>query len=131
MELIQQPEGSNLCGQCVVAMLAGVPLDYVIEMMGEGRNYPADIRKALKELGMTIAKRGIPSEDYHGLDGTPGAALVMSKVGGRKFTHWIAWDGEHWLDPRLGFLGRDFRAGYADAEIGIYVVEYGQGNDGR
>lgn len=143
MELIKQPHGSSLCGQCVVAMLAGKKLDEVVEIMGDGRNYPPDIRKALKKFGVFVARHSEPAADGRGPLGVPAAALLYAKIGehclpstsaidnsrlglhtsrasANSYTHWICWDGKKWLDPR-GHVLSDYRSEY-DAVAAVYTV---------
>lgn len=122
MQLILQPEGSSLCGQCVVAMLSGISLDHAIEQMGDGRNYPRDIRRELSKLGVSIPNRSEESENGRGPKGVKAAALLYSTIeDNRTYTHWIAWDGKQWFDPRIGKY-EDFREHYK-ATAAVYAVE--------
>lgn len=93
MKLIQQPIGTSLCGQCVVAMLANKPLDQVIELMGEGRTYPRDLRRSLKHFDIAVPSRGIPAFTPSAPLGV-GAAMIWGKQ-----QHWVAWEDEFWYDP--------------------------------
>lgn len=122
MQLIRQPEGSSLCGQCVVAMLAEITLDRAIEQMGEGRNYPRDIRRELGKLNISIPRRSVQSVSGRGPDGREAAVLLCSTIeDNRQYTHWIAWDGRRWFDPRIGEYD-DFREHYK-ATAAVYPVD--------
>lgn len=117
MELIKQPNGSSLCGQCVVAMLTGATLDDVLDCMGDGRTYPKKMRSSLGYFGSPVERRGVGAEEGRGPIGRTGAALLTSTDGR---THWIAWSGHEWLDPRLGAY-QDYREHY-DATVSIYLA---------
>ena len=57
-KLILQPEGSSLCGQCCVAMAAGISLRRAIEVMGhDGETQTSDVVVALRLLGLGCAPR--------------------------------------------------------------------------
>ena len=67
---IRQPEGSNLCGQACVAMLAGVTLAEAIRATGtRGRTSTRHVTHALRALGCRpySLRRGIPPELGTGL----------------------------------------------------------------
>lgn len=114
MQLINQPEGTSLCGQCVVAMLAGVPLEEAIACMGSGRNYPRDIKKSLATFGLSIPARSTPGamEPPCGR----GAALLWGER-----SHWVAWDDGVWFDPARPHLlaSVDF---YKPSAVALYPV---------
>lgn len=104
MELIRQEPGTSVCGQCVVAMLCSISLAEAIEHMGTGRNYPNDIRKALKHFGRDfVNKRSEPLENGLGPLGEVGAVFIHNlPVEGRTIQHWVVWDGSQFLDPLNG-----------------------------
>lgn len=110
MEIVYQPPKSLLCGQAVVAMLAGVALDEAVAAMGGGRKYPIELRRGAMLFGIRLTRRGVPADteqgDGRGPKGAHGACLIHKKTAyaGKPVAHWIAWDGEVWLDPALGKL---------------------------
>jgi hypothetical protein len=60
IRLVTQPDGSSLCGQCCVAMAAGVTLDRAIEALGHRKDRGTDTREvvaALRSLGVGCADR--------------------------------------------------------------------------
>lgn len=57
IQLILQPKGSNLCGQCVVAMLAGVSLERSIQAFSKrGLTNTSDLVRVLRHFGLTVPK---------------------------------------------------------------------------
>lgn len=120
MKIIQQPENSSLCGQCVVAMLAGQPLEDMLGLMGEGRNYPRDLRKAFKFLGIDMATRSkmFPEGAANNI------AAVFLEVD--KWRHWVAWFGAKWYDPRDGAIlsTDDFSLRYPIGRVKMYYLNY-------
>ena len=50
MKHLRQPKNSHLCGQCCVAMAAGVSLDAVIALLGRGRTTHREVTAALRAL---------------------------------------------------------------------------------
>lgn len=60
MRLVRQPDGSSLCGQCCVAMAAGVSLDRAIEVVGHEKlagTTTRDVVNALRHLGVPCADK--------------------------------------------------------------------------
>lgn len=115
MNLIQQPPGSSLCGQCVVAMLANAPLSEVIGYMGEGRSYPANIRKAARLFGVSLPSRSKPGT----MEPPPGRGAAMI-WGGRQ--HWVAWCDGFWFDPAKPHLLVTL-AEYQTHVVALYPVQ--------
>ncbi len=118
MEIIQQPNSSAMCGQCVVAMLTNQPLEAIVEILGEGRTWPRDLRKALLVHGRVMAKRSrqfTPDAEKH-------QAAVFIEQGAHK--HWVAWDGQHWFDSNGGQVlsHEQFGAKYPEAVVKLYYV---------
>lgn len=106
-KLIEQPPGSSVCSQCVVAMLTESTLAAVCEIMGIGRNYPADVNKALKQLGFAFTnKHSEPIINGMADPDRPGAVFAYIPIEGRDAAHWLAWDGTQFLDPRNGLMER-------------------------
>lgn len=97
-----QGMGTSICGQCVIAMLTGTPLYDVLEALGSARTYPRDFQRGCKRWGLKIAPRSSEAIEGKGPEGQPCAAYIQLTVDGRKIQHWLAWDGEKFLDPRGG-----------------------------
>lgn len=60
MHLIVQPEGSGVCGQCCVAMAAGVSLKRACDAVGHNKasgTHTREIVRALTALGLTCDSR--------------------------------------------------------------------------
>lgn len=103
--IIVQPHGSALCGQCCVAMAAGVSLERAIEVLGESRSGTTtkQIVQALRYFGVQCADR--PRRISRAKPVWPERAILTihrpkeEEVGRRSLYHWmLAWDGKI-LDP--------------------------------
>ncbi len=98
-----QPEGTPLCGQTCVAMVCGVPLERVVELIGS-----PSTGTTLKQLSTAMSKLGV--KHLRNRNGPPpqGAKLAVVKlsVTGEKNspTHWTVWAARDagWFDPALG-----------------------------
>lgn len=118
MKIVKQPENSALCGQCVVAMLTDQPLAAIVELLGEGRTWPRDLRKALFVFGRIMAKRSKQfTPDANGRE-----AVVFIEQGIHR--HWVAWDGTAWYDSNGGQIldHEQMGAKYPDAVVKLYYV---------
>lgn len=65
INLVEQPEGSRICGQCCVAMVAGIPIDEAINTVGKrGSTTWKDLRGALRTLRVEFGDlhRGWPDK---------------------------------------------------------------------
>lgn len=116
-ELIRQPAGTSLCGQCVVAMLAGVPLESVVAVMGDKANYPANLRKGAKKFGVKLPARSKPGTVTPPMEGK-GAAFIWGAERG----HWVAWSRGIWFDPAATFTLSTIEH-YKPQAIGLYEVQ--------
>lgn len=101
IELIRQPN-DGLCGQAVVAMLAGVTIQEVVEVM--------DCREWQGTMG-----RMISALNYYGIDHSeiiyyterpdgkiPECCIIMEKMG--RFSHYLIHFKGKFYDPTLGLL---------------------------
>jgi hypothetical protein len=117
---VKQPEGSRLCGACVVAMAVGETLTYATDRMpavihkGDGRPYyrVRSIYAFLAEHGICPGLYLLPTDgDYwQGSDlddrievsfrirGFPALVAVKSDTF-PDGDHWVFWDGENVRDP--------------------------------
>lgn len=102
--LVLQPEGSELCGQCCVAMAAGVSLAEAVRAVGhEGGTYTRDIVAAFEKLGVPSASR---CKVLSRTKPVPPKRAILAihqppKEGRRRKGKWhwlLHWDGEI-LDP--------------------------------
>lgn len=103
MHLIPQPEGSSLCGQACIAMVAGISLERAIEAVGHrrrGGTTTKEIVLALRSLGIACPDR------LHRMNCKrpvlPGRAVVnivkyITRADGKRKqrkAHWmLTWDG--------------------------------------
>lgn len=105
MKLILQPEGSGLCGQCCVAMAAGVSLKRAITVFGHSRlsgTYTYEVITALRYLGVRCAdKLKKVSRKRPTLPARAVVVIHRPKVDGKKLARWhwmLTWDGKMY-DP--------------------------------
>lgn len=97
-----QPEGSSLCGQTCVAMIASVSLEESIEAFGgkRGGTRTRDVVAALRKLGV---KCGDPplirlrsNWNWSDLGYT---SIVKLHFEWTKTTHWTLWHDNRFYDP--------------------------------
>lgn len=110
MKLITQPEGSSLCGQCCIAMAAGVSLKRATDAIGHnGGTRTSEVVKALRKLGIDCADRMVrPSRKRPNIPQRAFLAIhrLPNEDEKRKAKwHWLLqWDGkiydpsEQWPD---------------------------------
>lgn len=94
IDLVRQPEGTSLCGQCCVAMAAKVSLKDAVEAVGHDKKrgtHTHEIVAALRRLGVGCAdklRRVSRSKPI-----LPKRAIVVITNGNTKW-HWmLVWDG--------------------------------------
>lgn len=115
MRLIRQPEGTALCGQCCVAMAAGVSLERAIEAVGHRKQRgttTGELVRALRFFGVECADclRRVSRSKPIG----PRRGLVVIKRDDAE--HWmLTWDGEI-KDP-----GDRWPEAYANWKITSYL----------
>jgi hypothetical protein len=99
---IQQPEGSSLCGQTCVAMIAGVTLEESIEAFGGKRS-----GTRTKDVVIALRKLGINGQCY------PDTCIVKLHFDGQKNTHWTIWHEGKFYDPEAyhNFFLNEFMGG--------------------
>jgi hypothetical protein len=89
---LQQPMGSKTCGQHCIAMFLGVPVGYVIEIMGNKGTRTRDVCRAL----------GIPFSKLQ-KDHTPTCIAKITWYSTEKkrlsFGHWVLMVGDVVHDP--------------------------------
>lgn len=95
LRLIRQPEGSSLCGQCCLAMAAGVPLETALRAIGHRRasgTTTADLVAGLARLGISSQSRC--RRISRATPAYPPRSLLVVRNGTGKRYHWMLhWDG--------------------------------------
>ncbi len=99
MRLITQPEASSLCGQCCVAMAAGVSLAKAVEAVGHSKlrgTYTREIITALRKLGINCGDRCRRVSRKRPMLPKRGIAVIHRPKGEETgMWHWLlVWDGE-------------------------------------
>lgn len=105
MKIVMQPEGSSLCGQSCVAMIAGVSLEDSIAAFGKrGGTRTKEVAKALSVFGIKskdcltrITKTNVPSEKCI-------VHVVWRNSQGKPRGHWIVRYQGQYYDPGNGIL---------------------------
>lgn len=92
MKLIVQPNGST-CGQCCVAMAAGVPLESVLAFAGDEGMTTEDVVEALRFFGLRCADRLRPVRSA--LPERVSRAILHTRQRYKRSSgHWtLLWDG--------------------------------------
>lgn len=109
MNLIMQPEGSNLCGQSCVAMVAGVSLKQSIATFGKrGKTKTRDLVRALAALKVQCGNHLTRiSKNIH-----PPASCIMNMrwkdSQGRSHGHWIVRHQGKYYDPAYGIICSEY-----------------------
>jgi len=102
IDCIKEPTG-YLCGQSVVAMLAGVSVDEVIEVMRTDQGTGVlVIRDALKYFGFKTATKA--RVKYAPGESLPGCCILSVKLPG--YGHWSLYYKGKYYDPEFGVLDR-------------------------
>ena len=106
MNLVTQPEDSTLCGQCCVAMIAGLPLREVRRAFAKwGRTHGPDLVEALFRLGIPARRSGRLNKNG---SLPPRCIIAVSRQAKGKATHWmVRWDG-HVYDPNGAIDPQDY-----------------------
>jgi len=98
IEHLQQPEGSKTCGHHCIAMIAGISVERVIELIGhdKGTNNH-QLQKALKKLGFNSECRVYKNKKYI----SPLSILLFKwKKGG----HWVVCEDGKIFDPGKPYI---------------------------
>lgn len=107
-KLVFQPEGSNLCGQASVAMVAGLTLEESVEAFRRegapaGLTMARHLRKVLSwfhlEMGPALRLPRTVLDKTTGQVDLEGTWVCRMRWPGRKKTHWVVVDRHHLLDP--------------------------------
>ena len=99
INLIKQPEGSNLCGQACVAMIAGISLEESIKLFkSRGKTRTKQLYYALKERGISCSNKAIRIKNYN----KPKLCIVIIHYSDCKNTHWCVWHNNKYYNPAYG-----------------------------
>ncbi len=98
LKIVFQPEGSNLCGQAVVATLLGITLDQSINLFGsKGKTDWWQLRDILRDKGVDCSEVMYPIP-VSGITRLPDLAVCKMYWSDREDrTHWIIKDGNRKL----------------------------------
>ncbi|MDR0446348.1 MAG: GNAT family N-acetyltransferase [Oscillospiraceae bacterium] len=99
---VKQPT-EYLCGQSVIAMLAGVSVDEVIEVMQNDKGTSTqELRDALKWYGLKTATKARLKYTEGAI--LPECCILSVKLPG--YGHWSLYYESKYYDPEFGVLGR-------------------------
>ncbi len=110
MTHIYQPEDSPLCGQCCVAMAAGVSLEKAISVIGSSTagTSTAEVRDGLRALGIGCAERLRVVSRVRPI--LPRRAIIACHIPRNGNAHWmLTWDGEIYDPARMWPAMREWR----------------------
>lgn len=118
IKYIEQPT-AYLCGQACVAMLAGVSVDEVIEVMqndkGTGKK---DIERALNHYGIGQAKTMTKADNNSVLP-----KVCILKVLLPKYGHWILYYDGKYYDPEFGLMDKLYEKARIQFYLEIFIDE--------
>lgn len=98
MRLIRQPKDSNLCGQCVIAMILGISLAKAKKLIGHnGKTTIEELIQCLVDQFNCSNKLARFGENK----GLPYRAIVRVTWNNRG-SHWVLKNGKYIYDPALG-----------------------------
>jgi hypothetical protein len=106
LKLVLQPEGSSLCGQSCVAMIAGISLSQSIKAIGHKRKTRwVELRDALTGLGFSVSEKLTKVQSRSDL---PRFCVVRIYWGADNTSHWIIKCGGLTYDPISGLNCAEF-----------------------
>ena len=113
IQLVKQPEKSNQCGQCCVAMVTGVSRLKAISVFGKtGLTSWGNVRTALANLGKNRTVQALGALPLLSV------SIVRVKWDKGSNSHFVVWDNGVWLDPELGrSLGARHKLWIVDVRI--------------
>lgn len=114
IRFIQQPPGSNLCGQACVAMILGKSLEEVIKVIGSNKTKTAQLISILESNGFncypSLRRVFMGWSEYVIKNKAYAIVKVPCAYNSKKSSHWILYyDGKiydpYWNDVIYAFLG--------------------------
>ncbi len=98
MNLVNQPEGSRLCGQACIAMIANISIGEAINLIGHSHGtHTKEIIQALKTLGIPCEVNRLTVR--RGKDWPERAVVKIPHPEGSGW-HWVVLDGFCVYDPQ-------------------------------
>jgi len=99
IDLVRQPDNSNLCGQACVAMIAGISLNESIKLFGsKGKTGTKSIYFALQKRGISCSDKAVRIKNNN----KPEFCIVIIHYTGYKYMHWCIWNDNKYYDPAYG-----------------------------
>ena len=99
IDLVRQPDNSNLCGQACVAMIAGISLNESIKLFNSrGKTNTKKLYYALQERGIICSDKATRIKNNN----KPEFCIVIIHYTGYKYTHWCIWNDNKYYDPARG-----------------------------
>lgn len=99
INLIRQPDNSNLCGQACVAMIAGISLNESIKLFNsKGTTNTKKVYYALQKRGISCSNKAVRIKKNN----KPKLCMVIIHYSGCKNTHWCIWNKNKYYDPVRG-----------------------------
>ncbi|MFW9801139.1 MAG: hypothetical protein ACFFFC_00680 [Candidatus Thorarchaeota archaeon] len=103
IKFIQQPPGSNLCGQTCVAMILGASLEEIIEVLGRGRTRTTQLVSILESNGFkcypSLRRVFTGWRDYVVKNKAFAICKVPCVYDGKKSSHWVLFYDGKIYDP--------------------------------
>lgn len=102
MRLVLQPEGSSLCGQACVAMLADITLDQSITIFKRrGATTPKEVVSALHALGIKCGDKLLLARNH---EMPPICMAKLHFAWDTAHTHWTVYNNGTFYDPAIGIV---------------------------
>jgi len=99
INLIKQPDNSNLCGQACVAMIAGISLKESIKLFdSKGKTNTKKVYYALQKKGISCSNKAVRIKNNN----KPKLCMVTIHYTGYKNRHWCVWNNNKYYDPARG-----------------------------
>jgi len=99
INLIRQPDNSNLCGQACVAMIAGISLDESIKLFNSrGKTGTKTLYYALRKRGISCSNKAVRIKNNN----KPKLCIVTIHYSGYKNKHFCIWNNNKYYDPSRG-----------------------------
>ena len=101
---IKEPTG-YLCGQSCIAMLAGVTVDEIIDVIKTNKGTSKqDLKKALNYYGIQYAPTSTRFDENIALPDLCVLRMMVNKSNGEEYGHWGLYYNGIYYDPEFGVL---------------------------